>query len=98
MKREVTISVRSLVLIGLLTVAAAVVLTANRTPAQSVSAAELEAHAMVGFGSWELQTRVYVGSPDTWDAYLLNHATGDLYFINQAKRTLVAQGKAKGTK
>ena len=45
---------------------------------------------------WILQTRVYSGSGDTWDAYLYNVRTGDLYFINQATKTLVKEGKAKG--
>ena len=45
---------------------------------------------------WVLQTRVYSASGGTWDAYLFNVRSGELYFINQATKTLVKEGKAKG--
>ena len=46
---------------------------------------------------WILQTRGYVAEDSgTWDAYLYNVRTGDVYFINQATKTLVKEGKAKG--
>ena len=47
---------------------------------------------------WEVFTRSYAGTDDkTWDAYLLNPGTGELYFVNQDVKTLVADGIAKGS-
>ncbi len=48
--------------------------------------------------SWTMQTRIYPSRGSTWDAYVLNVSTGDLYFVNQAKMTKVREGKAKGAK
>ena len=46
---------------------------------------------------WVLQTRVYpAGKGGTWDAYLYNVRTGEAYFINQATKSQVKEGKAKG--
>ena len=48
--------------------------------------------------SWIMQTRIYPSSRGrTWDAYVLNVSTGDLYFVNKAKMIKVREGKAKGT-
>ena len=46
---------------------------------------------------WVLQTRIYVSNKSgTWDAYVLNKRTGELFFVNQDKKTLVTEGRPKG--
>ena len=46
---------------------------------------------------WVIQTRIYAANRKaTWDAYLYNVRTGETYFINQATKTLVEKGTARG--
>ncbi len=49
--------------------------------------------------AWVMQTRLYQSNRgSTWDAYVLNVQTGDLFFVNQNKMAKVLEGEAKGAK
>ena len=48
--------------------------------------------------AWTMHTNAVAETRKSWDAYLLNVNTGEVFFVNQAVKTLVTEGIAKGTK
>ena len=106
MKKTIVIRVRTMVMVlaTLLTgaVAVAALQSAGSEDVDTKTLHRLAYEGTPGFPpQWEMQTRLYTTAReagDSWDAYILNTQTGELYFVNQATMTRVKEGQARGAK